>query len=90
MRSCGKPARRRTPRSLSCDGRPRPRVPPSRWRGSKSKGSHLSPVFCLLIRLVWDPLPIFVFCLWFSSLWTAQGNTTTQAQAFQTAYNFTQ
>jgi hypothetical protein len=43
-----------------------------------------------LVRLVWDPLPIFVFRLWFSGLRTALGNSTTQAQAVQTAYNSSQ
>jgi chromosome segregation ATPase len=44
---------------------------------SRSKVSRFSSVFCLLVRLVWDPLPIFVFRLWFSGLQTALGNSTT-------------
>jgi hypothetical protein len=42
-----------------------------------------SPFACLLLvdSTFWDPLPIFVFCLWFSGLRTALGNSTTQAQA---------
>jgi hypothetical protein len=62
----------------------------SRWRRSRSKVSRLSLVFCLSVRLVWDLFPIFVFRLWFSSLRTALGNSTTQAKAIQTAYNSSQ
>jgi hypothetical protein len=46
--------------------------------------------FCLLARFVWDPLPIFVFHFWFSGLRIALGNSATQAQAVQTAYNSSQ
>jgi hypothetical protein len=52
--------------------------------------TRLSPVFCLSVRLVWDPLPILVFRLWFSGLRTALGNSTTQAKAVQDAYNSSQ
>jgi hypothetical protein len=48
------------------------------------------PVLRLSIRLVWDPLPTFVFCLWFSSLRIALGNSTTQAKVVHTAYNSSQ
>jgi hypothetical protein len=48
--------------------------------------SPLSP-FRLLARFVWDPLPIFVSRFWISGLQTALGNSATQAQAVQTAYN---
>jgi myosin heavy subunit len=43
--------------------------------------------FALSVRLVWDLLPTFVFCLWFSGLRTALGSLTT---AVQTAYNSSQ
>jgi hypothetical protein len=56
----------------------------------ESKVSRLSPVFCLSVQLVWDPLPIFVFHLWFSGLRTALGNSTTQAQTVQAAYDSSQ
>jgi multidrug resistance efflux pump len=51
-----------------------------------------SPLFAflLLARFVWDSLPIFVFHFWFSGLRTALGNSATQAQAIQTAYNSSQ
>jgi hypothetical protein len=51
-----------------------------------------SPFACLLLvdSIFWDPLPIFVFCLWCSGLRTALGNSTTQAQAVQMAYNSSQ
>jgi hypothetical protein len=43
-----------------------------------------------LIRLAQDPLLTFFFCRWFSGLRTALGNTTTQAEAVQAAYNSSQ
>jgi hypothetical protein len=46
--------------------------------------------FCLLIRLAWDLLPIFVFRSWFLGLWNALGNSTTQTESLQTAYNSSQ
>jgi hypothetical protein len=46
--------------------------------------------FCLLIRFAWDPLPIFVFRSWFSGLRNALGNSTTQAESLQMAYNSSQ
>jgi hypothetical protein len=46
--------------------------------------------FCLLVRFVWDPLPILVFCLWFSGLRNAHGNSATQPESLQTAYNSSQ
>jgi hypothetical protein len=46
--------------------------------------------FCLLAQFVWDPLPIFVSRFWFSGLRTTLGNSATQAQAVQTAYNSSQ
>jgi hypothetical protein len=51
-----------------------------------------SPLFAfrLLARCVWDLLPIFVSRFWFSGLQTALGNSATQAQAVQTAYNSSQ
>jgi hypothetical protein len=51
-----------------------------------------SPFTCLLLvdSIFWDPLPIFVSCLWFSGLRNALGNSTTQAQAVQKAYNSSQ
>jgi hypothetical protein len=51
-----------------------------------------SPLFVvrLLARFVLDPLPIFVSRFWFSGLRTALGNSATQAQAVQTAYNSSQ
>jgi hypothetical protein len=52
--------------------------------------SWFSPILRLFVRLVWDPLPTFVFRLWFLGLRTALGNSTTQAQAVQTAYNSSQ
>jgi hypothetical protein len=50
------------------------------------------PLFtcCLLIWFAWDPLPIFSFRSWFSGLRNALGNSTTQAEAVQTAYNSSQ
>jgi hypothetical protein len=72
------------------------------WRTAETARSSLeterkqvegeSPFACLLLvdSIFWDPLPIFVFCLWFSGLRTALGNSTTQAQAVQTAYNSSQ
>jgi hypothetical protein len=52
--------------------------------------SRLSSVFRSSVQFVWDPLPIFVFRLWFSGLWTTLGNSVTQAQAVQMAYNSSQ
>jgi predicted nucleic acid-binding Zn-ribbon protein len=51
-----------------------------------------SPFACLLLvdSTFWDPLPIFVFCLWISGLQTALGNLTTQTRAVQMAYNSSQ
>jgi hypothetical protein len=51
-----------------------------------------SPLFAfrLLAQFVWDPLPTFVSCFWFSGLRTALGSSATQAQPIQTAYNFSQ
>jgi hypothetical protein len=46
--------------------------------------------FCLLVRFVWDPFPIFVFRSWFSGPQNALGNSTTQAESLQTAYNSSQ
>jgi hypothetical protein len=46
--------------------------------------------FCLLIRLAWDLLPIFVFRSWFLGLRNALGNSTTQTESLQTAYNSSQ
>jgi hypothetical protein len=46
--------------------------------------------FCLLVRFVWDPLPIFVFRSWFLGPRNALGNSTTQAESLQTAYNSSQ
>jgi hypothetical protein len=75
---------------LCCSRRPRSCARPSRRRRSRSMVSRPSHVFCLSVRLVWDLLPTLVFCLWFSGLQTALGNSTTQAQAVQTAYNSSQ
>jgi hypothetical protein len=51
-----------------------------------------SPLFAfrLLIWFAWDPLPIFIFCSWFSGLRNALGNSTTHAESLQTAYNSSQ
>jgi hypothetical protein len=51
-----------------------------------------SPLFAfrLLAQFVWDPLPTFVSCFWFSGLRTALRSSATQAQAIQTAYNSSQ
>jgi hypothetical protein len=51
-----------------------------------------SPLFAflLLARCVWDPLPIFVSRFWFSGMRTALGNSATQAQGIQRAYNSSQ
>jgi hypothetical protein len=65
-------------------------VPPSRRGGSKLKVGYLLPVFLLVDSTFWDPLPIFIFCLWFSGPRIALANSTTQAQAVQTAYNSSQ
>jgi hypothetical protein len=46
--------------------------------------------FRLLVWFIWDPLPILVFCSWFSGLRNALGNSTTQAEYLQTAYNSSQ
>jgi hypothetical protein len=48
---------------------------------------------CLLVRrfvFFRDPVPIFVYCLWLSGMWVALGNSTTQAQVVQMAYNSSQ
>jgi hypothetical protein len=54
------------------------------------KGESLPFAFCLLIWSAWDLLPIFVFHSWFSGLQNALGNSTTQAESLQTAYNSSQ
>jgi hypothetical protein len=46
--------------------------------------------FHLLVWFIWDPLPILVFRSWFSGLRNALGNSTTQAESLQTAYNSSQ
>jgi hypothetical protein len=53
----------------------------------RSKVSRLSSVFHLSVWFVWDLLPIFVFRLWFSGLRNALGNSATQEESLQTAYN---
>jgi hypothetical protein len=58
-RSCGTPARRRTPPSWSCSRRPRSRARTSRWRRSRSRVSHpLDPLFVAWIRR--DPLSTYL------------------------------
>jgi DNA repair exonuclease SbcCD ATPase subunit len=52
------------------------------------EGESPLSAFRLLAWFVWDPLPTFVF--WFSGLRTALGNSATQAQVVQAAYNSSQ
>jgi hypothetical protein len=52
--------------------------------------SRLSLPFACWLGFVWDPLLIFVSHFWFSGLRTALGNSATQAQTIQTAYNSSQ
>jgi hypothetical protein len=54
------------------------------------EGESLLFAFRLLARFVWDPLPISISRFWFLGLRTALGNSATQAQAVQTAYNSSQ
>jgi hypothetical protein len=51
-----------------------------------------SPLFALrlLVWIIWDPLPILVFCSWPPGLRNTLGNMTTQAESLQTAYNSSQ
>jgi myosin heavy subunit len=56
----------------------------------KVEGESPLSAFRLSAWFVWDLLPIFVFRLWFSGLRTTLGNSTTQAQAVQMAYNSSQ
>jgi hypothetical protein len=65
-------------------------VPPLRRRRSKLTVGYLSLVFYLLIRFLGICSQFFVSCLWLSGLRIALGNSTTQAQAVQTAYNSSQ
>jgi hypothetical protein len=46
--------------------------------------------YCLLIWFAWDLIPIFGFRSWFPGLRNALGNSTTQAEAVQMAYNSSQ
>jgi hypothetical protein len=54
------------------------------------KVSYLSSSSRSLVCLFWDRSQIFVSCWWLSSLRTALGNTTTQAELVQMAYNSSQ
>jgi hypothetical protein len=51
-----------------------------------------SPLFAfhVLARFIWNPLPIFVSHFWISGLRTTIGNSATEVQAVQTAYNSSQ
>jgi hypothetical protein len=51
-----------------------------------------SPFACLLLvgSTCLGSAPKSFFCLWFSGLRTALGNSTTQAQAVEAAYNSSQ
>jgi hypothetical protein len=41
------------------------------------EGESPLSTFRLLVWFIWDPLPILVFCSWFSGLRNALGNSTT-------------
>jgi hypothetical protein len=85
MRSCGRPARRRTPRSSSYSRRPRLRAQPSRWRRSRLRVSCSSCFFCLLVEFVEIRSRLNLHSL-LSGLLTALRTLATQAMAIQTAY----
>jgi hypothetical protein len=75
---------------VTCGERLRKRARPSRWRGSMLKVGYLPSVSRLSICLLGIRSQLSFSCSWLSGLRTALGNTTTQAEAVQTAYNSSQ
>jgi hypothetical protein len=75
---------------VTCGERPRKCARPLTRRGNRSKVSRVPPFFVHRFGLLGIHSRHLFLRRWFSGLRTALGNTTTQPETVQTAYNSSQ